>query len=201
MVAGMARQNKDRNLPSLRYEEVAIADLVMDPANVRKHPDRNLQALKASLARFGQQLPILVSEDNVVLAGNGRLQAAKDLGWTTIRIARTSLQGTEATAYAIADNRTAELAGWDLDGLDLLLRDLATNGVDLEAVGFTTGDLAQLLGPAEFARDETAAPEREVQYSEKIIIKVTDMPSRSKIKAAVEALLEREGWTSVASIP
>ncbi len=196
----MARTTKDHNLQLLTYEQVRIDELVLDPTNVRKHPERNLAALKTSLQRFGQQMPLLVSMDNKVLAGNGRLQAAKELGWTTVAVVRTTLQGAEAAAYAVADNRTAELAGWDLDGLDLLLRDLAANGIAIEATGFTEGDLAQLLGPSQFAAPEQNAAEREVQYSEKIVVKVTDMPSRAKIKAAIEALIDREGWSSVASM-
>jgi ParB-like chromosome segregation protein Spo0J len=199
MVIAMPRTPKDRSNDTLTFEDVAIEDLRHDPANVRKHPEKNLEALKASLQRFGQQLPILVTVDGMVLAGNGRLQAAKELGWTHIQVVRTTLEGAEATAYSIADNRTAELAGWDLDGLDLLLRDLAANGVDLEAVGFTTGDLENLLGPSEFVAPTTETT-KEVAYSEKITIKVTDLPSRAKIKAAVESLLERESWSAIASV-
>lgn len=195
----MTSKGKAPKPSTLTSEEVSIDDLKFDASNVRKHPEKNLEALKASLERFGQQLPILVSPDGVVLAGNGRLEAAKALGWTHIKVVRTTLSGAEATAYSIADNRTAELAGWDLDGLDLMLRDLASNGVDLAAVGFTTGDLEKLLGPTEFVVPTTDAA-KEIAYSEKITIKVSDLPSRAKIKAAVESLLERESWSAIASV-
>lgn len=64
---------------TMDIERVPIATLHHDPANVRRHPEKNLDAIKASLARFGQQKPIVVSSDNVVVAGNGTL-AAERLG-------------------------------------------------------------------------------------------------------------------------
>jgi len=60
------------------------AELSLDPANVRKHDRRNLDAIKASLRKFGQQKPIVVDTKGIVLAGNGTLTAAKELGWSEI---------------------------------------------------------------------------------------------------------------------
>src|SRR5690554_4033428 len=94
----------------MAIERSPIGDLTADPANVRKHSTRNLEAIKASLKRFGQQKPIVVDGNGVVIAGNGTLEAARSLGWTHIEIVRTELTGSEAVAFAIADNRTAELA-------------------------------------------------------------------------------------------
>lgn len=82
-----------------------------DPANARTHDDRNLQSLAASLKRFGQQKPIIVDADGVIVAGNATHQAALSLGWTEVAAVRTTLAGPDRTAYAIADNRTAEAAG------------------------------------------------------------------------------------------
>ena len=101
----------------MKIQNVAIDSVHVDPANVRRHPERNLDAIKASLARFGQQKPIVVDANGVVRAGNGTLEAAKSLGWTKIAIVRTDLANSEATAFSIADNRTAELAEWDDSGL------------------------------------------------------------------------------------
>jgi 16S rRNA G966 N2-methylase RsmD len=113
--------------------QAAIADLIQDPANVRTHSGKNIDAIKASLKRLGQQKPIVVSADNIVIAGNGTLAAAKALGWDTLDIHRTALKGPEAIAYAIADNRTAELADWDMDGLSAQLASLDD---ELRAVAF-----------------------------------------------------------------
>ena len=129
----------------LAIEQVPIDSVHLDPANVRKHPERNLAAIKASLARFGQQKPIVIDGDGIVRAGNGTLEAARALGWSTIAAVRTTLTGSEATAYAIADNRTAELAEWDETGLAEQLRALQSEEIDLSDVGYTDDELDGLI--------------------------------------------------------
>ena len=130
----------------MNIETIALADLSLDPSNVRKHSRRNLDAIKASLRKFGQQKPIVVDAKGIVLAGNGTLTAAKELGWIEIQATRTELAGVEATAFAIADNRTAELAEWD-DSLADVLKSLADSGQDLAELGFEKADIDELLPP------------------------------------------------------
>lgn len=125
--------------------ELDIASLFPDPANARKHGEKNLDAIKGSLARFGQQKPIVVSRENVVVAGNGTLAAAKALGWAKIKAVRSDLTGSQLTAYGIADNRSGELAEWDLDHLGPLLSALKAEDFDLGEIGFDEIDLAKLL--------------------------------------------------------
>jgi ParB-like chromosome segregation protein Spo0J len=132
----------------MEITKTKIADLSLDPSNVRKHSRRNLDAIKASLRKFGQQKPIVVDAKGIVLAGNGTLTAAQELGWTEIDIIRTELAGVEATAFAIADNRTAELAEWD-DNLGDVLQSLASDGYDLSQIGFDQSDLDALVGESE----------------------------------------------------
>ena len=127
----------------MKIETIAVAELSLDPSNVRKHSRRNLDAIKASLRKFGQQKPIVVDAKGIVLAGNGTLTAAKELGWTEIQATRTELAGVEATAFAIADNRTAELAEWE-DSLGDVLKSLASADVDLAELGFDQNDLAKI---------------------------------------------------------
>lgn len=129
----------------MKVSKHKVADLTHDPANARKHSERNLEAIKASLRRFGQQKPIVVTKDGMVIAGNGTLQAAMALGWTDIECAVTDLDGFERTAFGIADNRTAELAEWDDDTLGSLLEALGSEGVDLGDVGFTGAELDAML--------------------------------------------------------
>ncbi len=119
---------------------VAISSLAPDPANARKHNERNLAVIAASLKRFGQQKPIVVDANGIVRAGNGTLEAARALGWSEIWIARTELVGVEAAAYGIADNRSAELAEWDTDILSELLKES-----DMGDVGFTQEEILELL--------------------------------------------------------
>src|SRR5262249_7545899 len=122
----------------LRPLAVPIADLHPDPANVRLHGDRNLDAIAASLARFGQQKPIVVQRRGMIVrAGTGRRLAAGKLGWIEPAASAVDMTDTEATAFAIADNRTAELAEWDNADLLAQLEALGKDDPDvLAATGF-----------------------------------------------------------------
>lgn len=143
----------------MKTERVPIGSVQFDPANVRRHGEKNLDAIKASLARFGQQKPIVVDADGIVRAGNGTLMAAKALGWPEVTIVRTSLKGAEATAYAIADNRTAELAEWDDDALAQTLAALQIEDEELaKATGFDDADIDAMLAPDEVTEDEVPEP-------------------------------------------
>ncbi len=131
----------------LEVERVEVASLVKDPANVRRHSEKNLEAIKGSLARFGQQKPIVVGADGVVIAGNGTLAAAQSPGWSMIDIVRSPLTGSEATAYAIADNRTAELAEWDDEALAQQLAALSIEDQSLAAsTGYSVSEIEQMTG-------------------------------------------------------
>ncbi|MEQ1893374.1 MAG: DNA modification methylase [Planctomycetota bacterium] len=115
-----------------------------DPANVRLHNERNLDAVKGSLARFGQQKPIVVDRKGTIRAGNGTYAAAKALGWTEIDVVATDLEGVEAVAYAIADNRTSDLSSFDDEALAKLLIELREEE-ELAGTGFDDADLDKLL--------------------------------------------------------
>jgi DNA modification methylase len=115
-----------------------ISDLNLDPNNARLHSQKNLDAIKASLTKFGQRKPIVITVDGLVLAGNGTLEAAKSLGWDYIEVAVTPADWDleTARAYALADNRTAELAEWDENVLAKQLLELIDSDFDIEALGF-----------------------------------------------------------------
>jgi site-specific DNA-methyltransferase (adenine-specific) len=127
-------------MTDLRIETVNINSLTPDPANARKHDGKNLQAIENSLLKFGQRKPICVTPDSIVVAGNGTLEAAKNLGWTEIVIARTPVGWSweQIRAFALADNRTAELAEWDDKVLADQLLELDANGWELEDIGFNS---------------------------------------------------------------
>lgn len=141
----------------MKLETVPLSSISPDPANTRKHSRRNLDAIKASLRRFGQQKPIVVDAKGVVLAGNGTLAAATELGWSEIQIVRTALAGVDATAFGIADNRTAELAEWD-ENLADVLASLKAEDFPLAEIGFDEADLAELAGEPE-PSDADAEPQ------------------------------------------
>jgi len=117
--------------------KISITELSLDPKNARKHSQRNLDAIAASLEKFGQRKPIVVHR-GVILAGNGTLEAAKTLGWTEIDVAEVpdDWDDDTAKAYALADNRTAELAEWDESELAKQLLELVENEWDIAELGF-----------------------------------------------------------------
>ena len=128
----------------MKLTTTKITELSLDPSNVRKHGRKNLDAIKASLRKFGQQKPIVVDAKGIVLAGNGTLAAAQELGWTEIEIVRTQLEGVEATMFAIADNRTAELAEWE-DSLPDVIKSLLAAGVASEDIGFSQMEIDDMM--------------------------------------------------------
>lgn len=131
-------------MANLQTKSVALEQLAFDKDNVRKHDRRNIEAIKSSLERFGQRKPLVVW-NGTVIAGNGTLQAAHELGWNKIVVtyAPEDWSEDEAKAFAVADNRTAELAQWDADSLAAQLlqfpEELRTSAgflaEDIEALG------------------------------------------------------------------
>jgi len=130
---------------ALRRERVRVEAVRPDPSNLRKHDDRQIELVAASLARWKQQKPIVIDGAGVVIAGHGVLEAARRLGWTHIDAVRSDLAGVERVLYAIADNRLAELSSWDDQSLAAVLTEL--DAADLDTLGFTAEDLAALTAP------------------------------------------------------
>lgn len=164
----------------MKTEEVDIESVSFDPANARKHGEKNLDAIKSSLRRFGQQKPIVVDANGVVRAGNGTLAAAKSLGWKKIAVVRSPLSGSEATAYAIADNRTAELAEWDEDILAQTLSALEEEDRELaRSTGFDAEELDRI----------TSGGDIETQYSTKVTSPVYEITGECP---RIQELCDRE---------
>jgi len=118
-------------------ETVKIDELDLDPRNARKHDAKNLKAIADSLEQFGQRKPIVVWGRTVV-AGNGTMAAARSLGWKQISIVRVpdDWSADQVKAYALADNRSAELAVWDEQVLASQLLELQEAEFDIELLGF-----------------------------------------------------------------
>lgn len=129
----------------LRPLAVPIEKLTLDPNNARDHDERSIESIKDSLMQFGQQKPVVVNKKGVVIAGNGTVQAAREMGWDVIAATRYDGEG-DPEAFAIADNRTAELSRWDYRQLTHTLKDLSYNrGIDLEKLGWKDYELQPLL--------------------------------------------------------
>lgn len=136
-------------LEPLRKHLVALEELTPDPRNARKHGEQNLAAIRSSLARFGQRKPLVAqraADDRLVVrAGNGTLLAARAEGWTHVAVFVVDEDDRQATAFALADNRSAELAEWDEPQLDVILKELEGLGDDLAGLGWDKDALAQLV--------------------------------------------------------
>jgi DNA modification methylase len=169
----------------MQIEKRSVSQLSNDPANARKHSERNIQAIIGSLRRFGMQKPLVIDSSGVVRAGNGTLEAARQLGWETIDCVVTDLKGSDAIAYAIADNRTAELAEWDDDVLAAQLNGLLADDEELlEAAGFSEEEMAALLG--ELDGDGTTGEHEEEQATTTLAERFMVVP--------FSVLNAREGW-------
>lgn len=148
----------------LRPLATPVDDLVPDPANARTHGDANLTAIKASLRVYGQRKPVVVNRRNgVVEAGNGTLQAARALKWTHLAVVFVDDDPSTAAGYAISDNRTAELADWDDAALGLLLREIDTGDVDLQAMLSKLAEDEDLI-----PKDEPESPDEFAEMDENI---------------------------------
>jgi hypothetical protein len=140
----------------MKLETLRIVELTPDPQNARQHDDKNLKAIMGSLKEFGQRKPIVITESGVIVAGNGTVQAAKRLGWTDIEAVRVPADWTpdQVKAFALADNRTAELATWDIHVLDEQLWELEELGVDVKELGFESRMVEEVVDPFGLLKDE-----------------------------------------------
>lgn len=128
-----------------------IADLSPDPRNARLHDRRNTDAIKASYAAHGQLKPVVVqamADDGtamVIRAGNGSLAAVRELGWTHLACVVVEMNDRDAIAFALRDNRTAELAAWDWQ---VVAQEMAafesTPGFDAGTLGWSESEMAPL---------------------------------------------------------
>lgn len=148
----------------LRPLTVPCSQLLLDPANARRHPEANLEAIKGSLRVYGQRKPVVVNRrTGTIEAGNGTLQAALELGWSHLAAVYVDDDPMSAAGFSIADNRTAELAEWDRAALDKLLGEITTDDPLLERM---LADLNASLGPVKPGQtnpDEIPEPPDEPQ--------------------------------------
>ena len=132
-------------LPELAIEHRPIGQLKAYARNARTHSEQQIRHLATSITRFGFVSPIIIDEADVVVAGHGRLAAARRLGLSNVPTVRLShLNDAQIRALRLADNRLAELAGWDKQLLAIELQELATLdlGFEVEDFGFTAADLS-----------------------------------------------------------
>jgi DNA modification methylase len=147
----------------LQIEQISVGKLMPYARNARTHSEDQIAQIAASISEFGFVNPILVGDDNGIIAGHGRLLAAKMLGLDEVPVIRLAhLTETQRRALVIADNKIAENAGWDEEMLKLELQSLQDEMFDLDLLGFSDEALEELLeddATKEGQSDEDAAPE------------------------------------------
>ncbi len=122
----------------MKLEKLMLNSLTPDPNNARTHDETNLKAIEGSLREFGQRKPIVIDQEGVIVAGNGTVEAAKRLSWSEIQAVRIppDWSADRIKAFALADNRTAELAGWNQEVMAGQLIELQEAGFEIEEFGF-----------------------------------------------------------------
>jgi len=143
----------------LKIEYRYVGNLKPDPKNPRTHTPAQIDKLVKLIRAHGWTNPILVDGKNGILAGHGRLQAAKQLGMQRVPVIElTGLSTAQKRAYLLADNRAAEDAGWDQDLLAAEFSALKDMGFDLELTGFNLPEIAFALEPRTQDPEEPATP-------------------------------------------
>jgi DNA modification methylase len=134
----------------LKIVQKPVDKLIPYVNNSRTHSDEQIAQIASSIKEFGWTNPILVDGENGIIAGHGRLMAARKLGYKEVpTIELKDLTETQRKAYIIADNRLALNAGWDNEMLTIELNDLLADGFALEMLGFDPKELGALLEPEE----------------------------------------------------
>ncbi len=151
----------------MSIKRIPLSGLSHDPDNARARGPRAVEAIARSLEAFGQQKPIVVSPEGIVLAGNGTLDAAMLLGWTELDAFVTDLPPDKARAYAVADNRTAELAYWK-DAQLLAALEAARNADLLDSTAFDENDLLRLQRATQEDDEDTGSASLEERPHEPV---------------------------------
>lgn len=134
----------------LKVEYKKVTDLIPYARNARTHSDEQIAQIAASIKEFGWTNPILIDGENGIIAGHGRLAAARKLNLETVPcIELAGLTETQKKAYILADNRLPQNAGWDDSLLKLEIEDLQNWGVSVESLGFDDAEIKALFPDAE----------------------------------------------------
>ncbi|WP_339765239.1 DNA methyltransferase [uncultured Hoeflea sp.] len=136
----------------------AIEDLAPYANNARTHSKKQVRQIADSIRRFGFCNPVLIADDNTIIAGHGRVEAAKLIGMKEVPVRRLShLSKYEVRAYILADNKLAENAGWDRDLLAIEMQGLIDLDFDIEGLGFSTVEIDLTIGDKQQSSRETDA--------------------------------------------
>jgi hypothetical protein len=150
--------------------------LATNPRNARTHSPRQIQEIARSIERFGFNNPVLIDECNQIIAGHGRVEAAKLLGYERVPTLRIGhLNDQDKRAFILADNRLAEKAGWDPEILAIELQGLIELDFDVESIGFSIPEVEMILDAAGPPANNTADDEIPDVTPNRIISKPNDL--------------------------
>jgi DNA modification methylase len=155
----------------VQIKTVSVEKLIPYVRNSRTHSDGQVAQIAASIKEFGWTNPILVDGESGVIAGHGRLLAARKLGHKEVPVIELKhMTESQKRAYVIADNQLAMNAGWDTTLLSLELADLKEQGFEMDVLGFDPKELDKLLEPEQVdgLTDEDAVPETPVEPKTKL---------------------------------
>lgn len=147
----------------MQYYLADINDIIPYIRNARTHSESQIAQIAASIKEFGFLSPILIAEDNTILAGHGRLAAARKLGLKQVPCVKEShLTETQRRAYIIADNKLSLNAGWDEDMLAIELSELQGADFDLDLLGFDESELVSIFEDDKEVEDDDFDVEEEL---------------------------------------
>jgi len=142
-----------------RIEQLPTSELRENPNNARTHDDKQYAALEAAIRKFSWLVPIVVDADLMILAGNARFEVAKRMGLETVPCIRADhLSETDKRAFALGENRLAEISGWNPELLQKELDALFNVGFEIETIGFSTKDLTIAPVPQNAEEDDSIPP-------------------------------------------
>ena len=165
-----------------------VEDLIPYARNSRTHSDAQVAQIAASVREFGWTNPVLVDGENGIIAGHGRILAARKLGMEEVPcIELAGLTDTQRRAYIIADNKLALNGGWDDELLALELGELNAADFDMALIGFDAGELSAAMGLDEELDGEAPKIDEGIDYKEKFAI-IVDCADEAEQQATFERL-------------
>ena len=199
----------------MEIQELEPEKLTPWDKNPRKN-DHAVDAVAESIRQFGFNVPILCDQHLQVVAGHVRLKAAKMLKMERVPVIQLNLTEAQRQAFAVADNKTAEIADWDNSVLADILKDLESMNIDLRSLGFSDAELQALLEPEEdfdfsqyeehliltVERDHAFLPVKiPIRVKEEMSRAIKEYAAKHKISAKSEAMLAGKVFASLLGMP
>lgn len=158
--------------------------------NPKRHPEAQIKAIIKSIKRFGWGAPLLARPNGELIAGHGRLEAAKQLGLKKVPVRWMDLDPTEAHLLALADNKITEIGEWD----DVLVREILEaaklEGADIEGLGWSETDLSALLSASNGQGEELTAESKLGALEFRVVVECGDEVQQAELLQR----LEQEGF-------